>query len=648
MDPFIVSARKYRPATFDTVVGQQSITSTLKNAIKNKQLAQAFLFTGPRGVGKTTCARILAKTINCEQISENIEACNTCESCLSFNRSHSFNVHELDAASNNSVEGIRNLVDQVRIPPQVGKYKVYIIDEVHMLSQQAFNAFLKTLEEPPAYAKFILATTERHKIIPTILSRCQIFDFARIRIEDISKQLQFVADKEGVTAEPNALHIIAQKADGAMRDALSIFDQLVSLSVDSITYKQVIENLNVLDYDYYFRMTDLLLEEDASGVLLLINEIIGKGFEGSDFINGFGEHLRNLLVSQDPATVKLIEVSSDIRQTYLDQAKKCPGEFLLQALEINARADLQYKSSSNKRLMLELALLQIAGLVKKKAHSEPHIKRPGLPKPAKPEPVKPEDVKPESHATEPAKTKHAEQEPVRATMPEPEPAEQEPIGTDLPKSESTEPQPAEQEPTEPQPAEPEPARPDTGTAGVARADAEVPSDNNKKAMDETGAQKPGATANRLPAGISIKINQPTGDPVEDEEEPDDLEGPPSDHFSMQQFLSIWTSLAEHVKGDSQGLFLAMTKYEPEVSKEGVVTVSLDNMVQDGLISERKQELLSHLRKELNNYSIQIRTIIRESTAQQKAYLPKEKFEKMVEKNPEVEHLKKELDLDFDY
>ena len=613
MDPFIVSARKYRPATFDTVVGQRSITSTLKNAIKNKQLAQAFLFTGPRGVGKTTCARILAKTINCEQISENIEACNACESCLSFNRSHSFNVHELDAASNNSVEGIRTLVDQVRIPPQVGKYKVYIIDEVHMLSQQAFNAFLKTLEEPPAYAKFILATTERHKIIPTILSRCQIFDFARIRVEDISKQLQFVAEKEGVTAEPNALHIIAQKADGAMRDALSIFDQLVSLSGDSITYKQVIENLNVLDHDYYFRMTDLLLQGDASGVLLLINEIIGKGFEGSDFINGFGEHIRNLLVSQDPATVVLIEVSSDIRQAYLDQAKKCKGEFLLQALEINARADLQYKSSSNKRLMLELALLQIAGLVKKKAHSEQPVSRPALPEPAN-------AVSPSSGSPTP--------EPTR-----PEPPTAEPSGS---------------EPSTAEPQIPEAQKPPSQLPG--RPPSEGPSDNKEKTTDEpgTGSRKPGPAASRLPAGISLKISQPAVGPAEDDEETDELEGPPVDHFSRQQFLSIWAGLAEHIKGESQGLFLAMTKYEPEVSKEGVVTVYIDNMVQDGLVVEKKQELLSHLRKELNNYSIQIRTSIRESTPQQKAYLPKEKFEKLVEKNPEVENLKKELDLDFDY
>ncbi len=367
MEQFVVSARKYRPATFDMVVGQRGITNTLKNAIRTSHLAQAFLFCGPRGVGKTTCARILAKTINCQNITESIEACNECDSCNSFNDSHSFNVHELDAASNNSVDGIRALVDQVRIPPQVGKYKVYIIDEVHMLSQQAFNAFLKTLEEPPAYAKFILATTEKHKIIPTILSRCQIFDFARITVDDIAKQLAYVAGKEGITADPNALHIISQKADGAMRDALSIFDQIVSFSGSSISYEQVIENLNVLDYDYFFKMTDLVLEEKPTDILLLIDDVIQKGFDGADFITGFGAHMRNLLVSKDLNTVKLIEASDDIRKRFIDQSAKCSREFLLLALEVNSNADVQYKTSNNKRLTLELALLQIAAQVKKKA-----------------------------------------------------------------------------------------------------------------------------------------------------------------------------------------------------------------------------------------------------------------------------------------
>jgi DNA polymerase-3 subunit gamma/tau len=364
MENFIVSARKYRPQTFDTVVGQHSITNTLKNAIRNNHLAQAFLFCGPRGVGKTTCARILAKTINCKNLSENIEACNECESCISFNKSASFNIHELDAASNNSVEDIRNLVDQVRIPPQVGKYKVYIIDEVHMLSQAAFNAFLKTLEEPPAYAKFILATTEKHKIIPTILSRCQIYDFKRITVEDIAGHLAYVAGQESVIAEQDALHIIAQKSDGALRDALSIFDQIVSFGGKIITYKNVIENLNVLDYDYYFKIVDALLSGSIKDTLLLINEIIDNGFDGQHFIIGFGEHLRNLLVCKDPGTLELLEVGKNIKAKYQHQSNNCPVEFLLNALSINNKCDIDYKSSNNKKLHLELALIQMCSIKK--------------------------------------------------------------------------------------------------------------------------------------------------------------------------------------------------------------------------------------------------------------------------------------------
>jgi DNA polymerase-3 subunit gamma/tau len=370
MENFIVSARKYRPATFDTVIGQGSITTTLKNAIRNNQLAQAFLFCGPRGVGKTTCARILAKTINCEHITDNIEPCNTCTPCLSFNTSASFNIHELDAASNNSVDDIRNLVDQVRIPPQIGKYKVYIIDEVHMLSQAAFNAFLKTLEEPPSYAKFILATTEKHKIIPTILSRCQIFDFRRISVEDIARQLAYVAEQEHVTAEPDALHIIAQKADGAMRDALSMFDQIVTFSGNLLTYQVIIDNLHVLDYDYYFRIVDDIQDNNTAGVLVTFDEIIGLGFDGQHFITGLGQHLRDLLVCKDRETAVLLEVGTTIRSRYQEQAARCSVDFLLKALDIGNRADLNYKGSNNKRLHLELALMQMCSLSRSREASE--------------------------------------------------------------------------------------------------------------------------------------------------------------------------------------------------------------------------------------------------------------------------------------
>ncbi len=362
MENFVVSARKYRPMTFDTVVGQGSITNTLKNAIRNNTLAQAFLFCGPRGVGKTTCARIMAKTINCLNPTENMEACNECESCRAFNNNASFNIYELDAASNNSVEDIRSLVDQVRIPPQIGQYKVYIIDEVHMLSAAAFNAFLKTLEEPPAYAKFILATTEKHKIIPTILSRCQIFDFKRITVDDIAKHLAFVAQSEGVNAEPEALNIIAQKADGALRDALSIFDQMVSFSGKNITYKDVIDNLNVLDYDYYFQIVDHILRGETSDILLILNDIISKGFEPQHFVSGMGNHLRSLMVCKDAVTVQLLEVSEQLRQRYLTQAQTCPLPFLIKALEINNQCDIDYRAANNKRLHLEIALLKMCAL----------------------------------------------------------------------------------------------------------------------------------------------------------------------------------------------------------------------------------------------------------------------------------------------
>lgn len=359
MDNFVVSARKYRPVTFDSVVGQKSITSTLQNAIRTNTLTQAFLFCGPRGVGKTTCARIMAKTINCMNPTPDMEACDQCESCRSFNNSNSFNIYELDAASNNTVEDIRNLVDQVRIPPQLGKYKVYIIDEVHMLSQAAFNAFLKTLEEPPAYAKFILATTEKHKILPTILSRCQIFDFKRITVDDIRLHLQNIAIKENITAEEEALNIIAQKADGALRDALSIFDQMVSFSGNNITYKDVIANLNVLDYEYYFRVVDYILTKDNNSILLLLNDVVENGFDIQHFIQGFAAHLRNLLLGKDQRIIDLMEVSQQLKMRYAEQAQKCSQYFLLKSLDLANQCDLNFRNSSNKRLHVEICLMKM-------------------------------------------------------------------------------------------------------------------------------------------------------------------------------------------------------------------------------------------------------------------------------------------------
>ena len=361
MEDYIVSARKYRPVTFDSVVGQKALTTTLKNAISSGKLANTYLFCGPRGVGKTTCARIFAKTINCEHRGPDGEACGECESCKSFSEElRSYNVFELDAASNNSVDDIRNLTEQVRIPPMNGKYKVYIIDEVHMLSQAAFNAFLKTLEEPPKYAIFILATTEKHKIIPTILSRCQIYDFSRISNKDIIEHLQSVAKKEGVTAEPEALAIIAEKSDGGMRDALSIFDQVVSFTGGQVTYQKTIENLNVIDYDYYFRLTDMFLQKQIPESMVLLNEILAKGFDGSHLISGLMLHLRNLLVSRDACTLPLLEMSDEMRERYKAQAAKCSPKFLYRALKICNDCDLNYRISKNKRLLVELTLIQAA------------------------------------------------------------------------------------------------------------------------------------------------------------------------------------------------------------------------------------------------------------------------------------------------
>lgn len=364
MSEFVVSARKYRPQTFDTVVGQLSITSTLKNAIKTDHLAQAFLFCGSRGVGKTTSARILAKTINCFNRTENIEACDTCDSCISFNTGNSLNVYELDAASNNSVDDIRGLIDQVRIAPQLGNYKIYIIDEVHMLSASAFNAFLKTLEEPPKHAIFILATTEKHKIIPTILSRCQIFDFNRIKVKDIADHLASIATKESITADPEALHLIAQKADGALRDALSIFDQIVTFTGTNLTYKSVIENLNILDYDYYFRIVESTIKEDIPSALLLLNDVYEKGFDGHNFLVGLADHYRNLLVCKDQRTAKLLEVGESVEQRYIDQSKELESALILRALAVLSKSDVDYKASKSQRLLVEMALMQLCSLLK--------------------------------------------------------------------------------------------------------------------------------------------------------------------------------------------------------------------------------------------------------------------------------------------
>ena len=389
MDQYIVSARKYRPTTFESVVGQEALTQTLRNAIRSNRLAHAYLFCGPRGVGKTTCARIFAKTINCLNPSEEHEACNQCESCAAFNEQRSFNIHELDAASNNSVEDIRSLIDQVRSPPQIGKYSVYIIDEVHMLSQGAFNALLKTLEEPPSYAIFILATTERHKILPTILSRCQVYDFTRITVADTIHHLQYVAKNEGITVAEEALNVVAQKADGGMRDALSIFDQLVAFCGKTISYEQTIEVLNVLNSEYYFRLVDAALKGAVSNALLLLNEVLQKGFDAGNFITGFAQHLRDVLVSKDAATAELLETSEAIRQHYQQQATTCPARWLFNALDIVNTCDINYRTARNKRLTVELALVKLCRLMEAPAEGSggQEVRGSGATRPTAPAPV---------------------------------------------------------------------------------------------------------------------------------------------------------------------------------------------------------------------------------------------------------------------
>lgn len=608
MENFIVSARKYRPASFATVVGQASITNTLKNAIRNQQIAQAFLFTGPRGVGKTTCARILAKTINCLNLTPEGEACNTCESCITFSQSSSFNIYELDAASNNSVEDIRTLVDQVRIPPQGGKYKVYIIDEVHMLSSAAFNAFLKTLEEPPAYAKFILATTEKHKILPTILSRCQIFDFRRISVEDIAHHLAWVAENEHIEAELEALHVIAQKADGGLRDALSMFDQLVSYAGNKLTYKQVIENLNVLDYDYYFSITDDILQGNISKTLLTVNEIIDNGFDGQHFITGLGQHLRNLLVSQDAETIQLMETSAKIRNLYQQQSSLCNISFLLKALEISNQCDLNYKISNNKRLHVEIALMQMCRLAKPEgpqpeaASRRQVIQQPAI-KPMVSDPeVKSQPTSPAETVNTPAPTERIAAEPLTDYQP--------PLsGSSEIKSDTIKPE---------QPPQPRPAK--TTYSG----------------FNIGGLMAPDG-------GAGSRKNENGNKVAEDENLPMDREA-----FTQADLEKIWEPMAAGISKDLANLYHTLTCRPPVLNENFGVIVTVDNKIQEGEVSAKRPEILAFLRKELNNYGIQMEVVVTDRpSATRRPYTDQEKFEAMVSRNPVIKTLKDQLNLDID-
>ncbi len=603
MENFVVSARKYRPMTFDTVVGQGSITNTLKNAIRNNTLAQAFLFCGPRGVGKTTCARIMAKTINCLHPTENLEACNECESCRAFNNNASFNIYELDAASNNSVEDIRSLVDQVRIPPQIGQYKVYIIDEVHMLSAAAFNAFLKTLEEPPAYAKFILATTEKHKIIPTILSRCQIFDFKRITVDDIAKHLAFVAQSEGVSAEPEALNIIAQKADGALRDALSIFDQMVSFSGKNITYKDVIDNLNVLDYDYYFQIVDHILHGNTSDILLILNDIISKGFEPQHFINGLGNHLRSLMVCKDPITVQLLEVSEQLRQRYLAQSQACPMPFLIRALEINNKCDIDYRAANNKRLHLEIALLKMCALCSQALNMPT-----------------------------------AQAQPVQ--MPQNRPAQTAnptvPSGVSMGSTSATTkvPEPVEGPTTAQQPQQSQPNNSTTQQSTIQQQTAPV-------STGSTSAQQPVVRPRGTTSSISInKAMQQAGQKAEEKEETWDTP------FTQEQLTAAWADFVNRYKNVSPNFAAALGKYTPKLMGSAEIHFSVDNLLFEH-DTEGMSALKHHLKNSLHNNQYQLKPEVMERPAEIDAYTDKDKFEKMVEERPYLRTLQTELKLEGD-
>ena len=583
MDNFVVSARKYRPVTFDSVVGQKAITSTLQNAIRTNTLAQAFLFCGPRGVGKTTCARIMAKTINCMNPTEEMEACDECESCRSFNNSNSFNIYELDAASNNSVDDIRNLVDQVRIPPQVGRYKVYIIDEVHMLSQAAFNAFLKTLEEPPAYAKFILATTEKHKIIPTILSRCQIFDFKRITVDDICKHLQNIAIKENIVAEEEALNIIAQKADGALRDALSIFDQMVSFSGNNITYKDVIDNLNVLDYEYYFRMVDYILAKDTNSILLLLNDVVEKGFDIQHFIQGLSTHLRNILLGRDARLVDMMEVSRQLKMRYFEQAQKCSQYFVLKSLDLANQCDLNFRNSSNKRLHLEICLMKMCFVESQQNAAQPQ-----------------QIVRPTQQASQQTQLQ-------RPVQPQPQPQAQAQVQSQVL------PQPHPQPQAQPQPQV------------------------QHQPQSQSQGQPIRVTRLNRAATISITADEPKKQEVVEEVWNDD--------FSQEQLNNAWNNFIASYQNVSPVFVAGIKNSEPIMNGKTEIRFKIDNILVVKDVNNM-QALHEFLKKALHNNQFVLKEELLERPREVVLYTDKQKFEKMANDNPNLFDIKESLKLDI--
>ena len=609
MDHFVVSARKYRPVTFDSVVGQSHITTTLKNAIRTNHLAQAFLFCGPRGVGKTTCARILAKTINCQNLGDDVEACGECESCVSFQNNASFNIHELDAASNNSVEDIRNLIDQVRYPPQTGKYKIYIIDEVHMLSQAAFNAFLKTLEEPPSYAIFILATTEKHKILPTILSRCQIFDFNRIQSKDIAHHLADIAKKEGINAEHEALELIGQKADGGLRDALSMFDLNVTFSTNNhLTYAAVLENLHILDYDYYFKITDALTAGSIARSLVLFDEILRKGFDGHLFVIGLLEHFRNLLVCKDPATVTLLQVSESAERKYLEQSLMADLSFLLSALSITGQCDINYKSAKNQRLHVELCLMKLANL--------------------------PQVLQLQSLAAvdETAKKKVEHQQPLN-------------------------------NPAAPsQAAAPQPAAPPNGQSnGSAYANAPIqPVAAPQQATPQQSAPQQAAPQQAAPSRLknTISLTQSLTPPAQQTTKQSNAEpsvdyaavpnGAKREELTLANLQRFWYEFSQKrlQAGNSTTEQITLNR---EIQLNGTtIEIALDNDHQQDAVMNMRYELLGFLKARMDAPKLDINPRVAPQEVNRLPYTPAEKFNFLAEKNPYLLELKQALGLDVDF
>ncbi|MBR9758182.1 MAG: DNA polymerase III subunit gamma/tau [Algicola sp.] len=581
MEHFVVSARKYRPQTFKDVVGQSAITNTLQNAIENNHLAQALLFTGPRGVGKTTCARILAKMINSNGQEQNDE-------------DFAFNIFELDAASNNSVDDIRNLTDQVRIPPQVGKYKVYIIDEVHMLSQAAFNAFLKTLEEPPKHCIFILATTEKHKIIPTILSRCQIFDFKRINVKDAKAYLKYIAQEQGITAEDDALHIIAQKADGAMRDALSIFDRVVSFSGNSLTRQAVTENLNVLDYDTYFKSTDYILENNIPDLLVQFNTILAQGFDGHHYIAGLASHFRDLLVCKNPITIDLLEVGEETTEKYKIQAQKSDQTFLLKAIELANECDLKYKSSKNQRLLVELCIMQLASITfdGEKKNSQHYIIPPSY--------FKAKGIKPVAVSL-PNKEQPPEKEP-KKTVTEPKTTYVKP-----------------QNITEVTPNEKAVAKP--------KIDISIP----KKATS-------GLSLKSIQTKKAHEIKQM--DVVVNEEEL------PKEPFSETELIASWNYFVSSIEKKGQFNLASVLSIDKPKLDGTTIHLEFPNHTNKVEVERQQYDLLNHLRKDLKNYDISLAITVNEEIEKKYAYTAQEKYEKLKEKNPNIDLLRKTFGLDI--